>query len=80
MVGTIIGSLGVGLLLIAFMLNLRRTLSEDSPVYLLMNIVGSGLAAIYAAMTGSVPFIILEAVWAGVATLRLFRSTKKAPA
>lgn len=79
MIGTIIGSVGVGLLLLAFVLNLRRTLTENSSVYLGMNIIGSGLAAIYAAMSGSIPFIILEAVWGGAAALRLFRGIKKAP-
>lgn len=79
MFGTIVGSLGVGLLLLAFVLNLRRTLSEDSAMYLVLNLVGAGLAAIYAFVTGSVPFVILELVWAGAALVRLLQGRKEAP-
>ncbi len=80
MIGTIIGSIGVGLLLLAFVLNLRRTIAESSPTYLLMNLCGAGMAAVYAFMTGSVPFVILEAVWAVAALVRLLSGNKKAPA
>lgn len=79
MIGTLIGSVGVGLLLLAFVLNLRRTIAESSPAYLLMNLGGAGMAAVYAFMTGSVPFVILESVWAGAALVRLLAGNKKAP-
>lgn len=77
MVETIIGSVGVGLLLIAFVLNLRRQLTEHSATYLLLNILGSALAAVYAFMMDSIPFIVLEGVWAGAAALRLLDGNKK---
>lgn len=67
----VIGSIGVALLLIAFALNLLRKLSERSIPYLLMNIVGALLAAWYAWAGGALPFVILEAVWALTALVRL---------
>ena len=67
----VIGSIGVALLLIAFGLNLVRRLSERSVWYLSMNIVGALLAAWYAWAGGAVPFVILEAVWALTALVRL---------
>ena len=67
----VIGSIGVALLLVAFALNLLRKLSERSIPYLLMNIVGALLAASYAWAGGAVPFVILEAVWALTALVRL---------
>ena len=67
----VIGSIGVALLLVAFALNLLRKLSERSIPYLLMNIVGALLAAWYAWAGGALPFVILEAVWALTALVRL---------
>ena len=76
--GEIIGSLGVTLLLLAFLLNVGRRLNEQSRLYLWMNILGSALAAAYAAMTGSIPFVILETAWCLAALYRLFSPTKRA--
>jgi len=73
----IVGSVGVSVLLIAFVLNLTRQLHENHPVYLLMNIIGSAFAAWYALAASIVPFVILEAVWGGAAIIRLFFVLKK---
>ena len=67
----IIGSVGVGLLLLGFGLNLIRVISERSAIYLIMNIVGASLAAWYAWTETLIPFVILEAVWAFVAIIRM---------
>jgi hypothetical protein len=80
MAGMILGSAGVLLLLLAFVLNLLRVLTESSALYLGMNLVGAGLAAVYAFTTGSTPFVILESVWAVAALVRLLQGRKKAPA
>ncbi|MBU8932868.1 MAG: hypothetical protein KOO62_02565 [candidate division Zixibacteria bacterium] len=72
-----IGSLGVGLLLIAFVLNLLQWVKETSPVYLAMNVLGAGLAGVYAWQTGSIPFVILELIWAGVALVKLVTGQRK---
>ena len=61
----------MALLLLAFVLNLLRKLSERSIPYLLMNIVGALLAAWYAWAGDALPFVILEAVWAFTASVRL---------
>lgn len=75
----IIGSLGVALLLLAFVLNLMRKLAEHSVSYLLMNFVGAALAAWYAWQGRLIPFVVLEAVWAGSALMRLILALKKNP-
>jgi hypothetical protein len=67
----VIGSAGVGLLLIAFILNLLRILPERSAGYLLMNVIGAALAAWYAIDGKVYPFVILESVWALTALVRL---------
>lgn len=78
----IIGSTGVGLLLLAFVLNLARKLSARHPVYLLLNVVGCALAAWYAWVGQAVPFIVLEGVWglAALAKLVSLGRQKKTPA
>lgn len=70
MTSLLIGSFGVGLLLVAFVLNVLKRLGESSPVYLIMNIVGAGLSCWYAWVSGIVPFVILVGVWAGAALAR----------
>ena len=67
----VIGSVGVGLLLLAFVLNISKKLSETGATYLAMNFAGAGLAAWYAYAGGLVPFIILEGVWGGFALFKL---------
>ena len=73
----IVGSIGVGLLLVAFVLNLVNVVSEHSSLYLLMNLVGAFLAAYYALATGSYPFVVLEIVWGMAALIRLLLNIKK---
>jgi hypothetical protein len=65
------------MLLVAFALNLARKLSERHPVYLLLNLIGSLLAAVYALDGGAIPFVILEAVWGGFALVKLVTVYRK---
>jgi cell shape-determining protein MreD len=76
----LIGSVGVGLLLVAFALNLVRVLKESSTAYLLMNFIGAAMSAWYAWASELVPFVILEGVWALVSLIRLgSKGIKKRP-
>jgi len=70
---TLIGSIGVTILLIAFALNLLRVLNANHPAYLSMNVVGSVLAGISSYLIGFIPFVVLEGVWALVAGAGLIR-------
>jgi hypothetical protein len=73
---TLIGSLGVTLLLIAFFLNLANALRSDSKPYLLLNFVGAALACYSSYLIHFVPFVILEGTWATVALVELARRMK----
>jgi len=74
----LIGSVGVGLLLAAFVLNVLKRLDENGSAYLVMNTIGAGLSCYYAWVSGIIPFVVLEGVWAGAALVRLiFVWTKK---
>ena len=43
-VADLLGTVGVGLLLLAFVLDLLDWLEEDGSVYLVLNLIGAGLA------------------------------------
>lgn len=58
-----IGSIGVAILLIAFVLILINKISKDGLAYLIMNFVGSCLAGIASYLIHYTPFIILELAW-----------------
>ncbi|MBD3332326.1 hypothetical protein GF356_05715 [candidate division GN15 bacterium] len=78
----LIGTVGAGLLLLGFVLNLTRLITERSLIYLLMNLIGASLATWYAWITETWPFVALELVWAMAALIRLGLKYghKKAPA
>ena len=69
----IIASIGVIILLIAFLLNLYRKLSAESKIYSLLNLIGAGVCCFASYMIRFYPFIILEAIWAFVALISLFK-------
>ncbi len=69
----ILGTLGVGILLIAFVLNQRRTISEHSRAFLAMNLVGALICGYSAWLVRFMPFVVLETVWATVAAWGLAR-------
>jgi hypothetical protein len=70
---TLIGSAGVALLLLAFLLNLFRMLQTDGYAYTLLNLAGASLAGYSSYLIDFMPFVVLEAVWAGVAAAGLVR-------
>jgi hypothetical protein len=72
-VSDIIGTIGVTVLLIAFVLNQRRALSEHSRSFLGMNLIGAILCAVSAWLVKFYPFLVLESVWAVVAGWGLVR-------
>ena len=64
---TFVATLGVSILLVAFVMNLRGWLAPSDALYQAMNAVGSGLACVASIMIGFLPFVVLEAVWFVVA-------------
>jgi hypothetical protein len=72
-----VGSVGVAILLIAFFLNLRGSLSKDSIAYILMNVVGAGMACVASILLKYLPFIVLEGAWTLVSLISLARNFRK---
>ncbi len=69
----ILGSVGVSLLLVAFLLNLRHILSTESKWYIFLNIAGAGLCGYSSYLIKFYPFVILESVWVVAALSSLFK-------
>ncbi|MEO8412131.1 MAG: hypothetical protein ABI472_00665 [Ginsengibacter sp.] len=71
-----IGSIGVTMLLVAFLLILLNKISKNGIAYLLMNLIGSSLAAIAAWLIHYTPFIILETAWMVASLLGIWKLYK----
>jgi hypothetical protein len=69
----IIASIGVIILLIAFLLNLYKKLSAESKLYSVLNLIGAGVCCFASYIIRFYPFIILEGIWAIVALISLFK-------
>jgi len=68
----ILASVGVIILLIAFLLNLYRKISAKDKIYAVMNFIGAGICCYSSYLIKFYPFVLLEAVWSIVALLSLF--------
>ncbi len=73
----IIGTIGVSLLLLAFALNLLNIIKKENMVYILLNLLGAGIACYASVLIDFIPFVILEASWALVAFVALVRPMVK---
>jgi hypothetical protein len=72
-VSDVIASLGVIILLIAFLLNLYKRLAANSRSYCAMNFVGAAMCGVSSYMIDFYPFVVLESIWAGFALVSFFK-------
>lgn len=73
----LVGTLGVSLLLVAFLLNLLKKISQASLGYILLNCVGAALACLASVLIKYIPFVILEATWTIVSLIALINYFRK---
>ena len=72
----ILGIVGMALILVAFILNeTKKSVNTDTIGYNGINALGSLLLLYYAYSTNSMPFIVLNAVWFLVASLKIVKLT-----
>ncbi len=71
-VSDVLASIGVIILLIAFLLNLYKKLPAQNKYYGLLNFVGAAICCFSSFLIRFYPFVVLEGVWAFVALLSLF--------
>lgn len=75
----IIATIGVSLLLIAFLLQSIKFIKSESYLFLLLNLFGAAIAGYASWLISFMPFVILEGVWVLVAAfglIKLYKSQK----
>ena len=73
----LIGTFGVGLILLAYFLNMFSLIKKDGTLYFFINILGAGIACLAAVLIHFMPFIILEAAWVIVSVVGLLKNVKR---
>lgn len=71
-----IGSLGVFLILLAYVLNIFGKISNTSISFLLLNLFGAALAGLASVLLKYVPFIILESAWVLVSIFAIIKQLR----
>jgi len=69
----ITGIIGVGLILLAYFLNIFSLIPKEGKLFFAMNILGAGLACLASYLIHYWPFVVLEGVWTLVSVLGLVR-------
>ena len=67
----VLGTADVSLILVGFSLNLFGLMQRRSYKYVLLNLVGGGLACTASILIDFFPFVILEGTWTAVAVVGL---------
>ena len=72
----ITGSIGVGLILVAYFCNTFGWINGRSKLFFLLNIVGAGLACYASWLINYWPFVILEGMWTLVSVYGFMKAMK----
>jgi hypothetical protein len=70
----IIGTVGVGLILLAYFCNTVGLINGKGKLFFLLNILGAGLACYASWLINYWPFVVLEATWFVVSIIGLLKS------
>lgn len=73
----LINAVGVGMILLAFFLLTFKILSQESKVYILLNIFGAVIAAYGAYLLNSKSFVVLESTRVMVSVISLIKVLRK---
>jgi hypothetical protein len=78
---TFIGTTGAGVILFAFIMNQIHRWKDEYFIYDFFNLIGSGLLIWYSVLLSSMPFFLLNVVWAFVSVKDIIfdirRNTRK---
>lgn len=72
----LIGTIGVGIILIAYFLNMFSYIPNNGKLFYLLNIIGASIACFASYLINYIPFVILEGTWALVSVVGLVKSCK----
>ena len=68
-----IGFIGVFQILLAYMLNVMGKVSHKDLSFILLNLIGAGMACLSSILLNYWPFIILEGVWTIISFISLLK-------
>ena len=72
-----IGTIGVGIILIAYFLNNFSFIQRNGNVYFILNIIGASIACYTSYLINYIPFVVLEATWVIISLIGLLQNIKK---
>ena len=72
----IVGTIGVGLILIAYFCNTFSLITKDGKLFFILNFVGAGLACYASYLIKYWPFVLLEGTWSLVSVIGFIRIIK----
>ena len=72
----LIGTIGVGIILIAYFLNMFSYIPNNGKLFYLLNIIGASIACFASYLINYIPFVILEGTWALVSVVGFVKSCK----
>lgn len=72
----LIGTIGVGLILIAYFLSTEKLIRQDGKPFYVMNIIGAAMACYASYLISYWPFVILEGTWVMVSLYGLMKAMK----
>lgn len=73
----IIGTIGVGIILIAYFLNNFSFIQRNGNLYFILNIIGASIACYTSYLIDYIPFVVLEATWTIISIIGLVQNIKK---
>jgi len=68
-----IGFIGVFQILLAYMLNVMEKISKNDISFMLLNLIGAGMACYASILMNYMPFVVLEGIWAIVSLISLIK-------
>ena len=71
-----IGFVGVFQILLAFILNITGKINTKDLSFILLNLIGAGMACMASVLMKYVPFIVLEGVWTLASLISLMNYIK----
>lgn len=71
-----IGTIGVGLILLAYFMNTAKLLPADGKLFFVLNIIGAATACYASFLIDYWPFVILEGTWTLVSIYGLMKAMK----
>lgn len=68
-----LGFFGVVQILLAYFLNVIGKIKSNHLLFILLNLIGAGMACLASILLNYVPFILLEAVWTLISLVSLLK-------